>query len=355
MKAVLGLENGTVIHGNGFGAESAAAGELIVNFASNGYVRTLSDPGVSGQIVTFSSPLIGNYGADAKELESASLHAEAAVVRELCTAPKRMPALGDLFEEQGIPGISGADTRMLTRILRENGCMRAAVITGSDDGEEAVSLAKKAPVTETRDLVSGVTCKAPYRVPGTGRKIAVLDLGCTAPVVKSLSNRGGDLYVYPYGTSAKEMLAADPAALFVTGCPGYPPAAEKAVSAVAGLLGTIPVFGVAAGCDVIAAALGAGLEKLKPGHRSPAEPVRFADGTVAVTYQNHGYAISENTLPEGCIITSRSANDGTPEGFENSSLGVYAVQFQPEHDGVSDGAEKPVYDIMFRKIDEKRN
>ena len=350
MKAVLGLEDGSVFRGDGFGAEGDVAGELIVNFASNGYLSTLSDPAVSGQLVTFSSPLIGNYGASADELESDSIHAAGVVVHELCRTPKRTPALESFFEEHGVIGVSGIDTRMITRHLRECGIMRAALLTGSDDGEKAVSLAKSVPAAETKDFISQVTCKAPYRIKGMGKKIAVLDLGCRKSTLKSLSRRGADLYVYPYGTTAKEILAEKPAALFVTDGPGFPKAAEKAVSTVKDLIGTIPVQGISLGCDVIAAAFGAEFEKLKLGHRSPAEPVRFADGSVAVTFQNHGYAICKDTLPEGCSLLACSANDGTPEGFENSNLGVYAVQFIPEHDSVYDGAEKPIYDIMYRQI-----
>ncbi|HJJ39541.1 MAG TPA: carbamoyl phosphate synthase small subunit [Methanocorpusculum sp.] len=350
MKAVLGLEDGSVFRGNGFGPEGETSGELIVTFGSNGYVSTLSDPAVSGQIVTFSSPLIGNYGASADELESDSIHATGVVVHELCRTPKRPPLLETFFEEHGVTGVSGIDTRMITRHLRECGTMRAALITGSNDGDAAVSLAKKAPAAETGDFVSQATCKAPYRIKGSGKKIAVLDLGCRKSALKSLSRRGADLYVYPYGTTAKEILAEKPASLFVTDGPGFPKAAEKAVSSVKDLLGTIPVQGVSLGCGVIAAAFGAEFEKLKLGHRSPAEPVRFADGTVTVTFQNHGYAICKDTLPEGCSLLACSANDETPEGFENSNLGVYAVQFLPEHDGVYDGAEKPIYDIMYRQI-----
>jgi len=350
MKAVLGLEDGTVIHGTGFGAEAETAGELIVNLASNGYMETLSDPAVSGQIVTFSSPLIGNYGASSDELVSSAIHAAGAVVHELCHIPKRQPPLETFFEEHGIPGISGADTRMITRHLRDCGVMRAALLTGSDDGDAAVALAKRVPKPEAVERISAVTCTSPYRIEGKGKKIAVLDLGCKSTTLKSLAKRGADLYVFPYGTSADEILAVRPASLFVTDGPGYPLTAVKAVSAVKEILGTVPIQGISLGCDVIAAALGAEFEKLKLGHRSPAEPVRFVDGSVAVTFQNHGYVIRDDTLQEGCSPLCCNANDGTLEGFENSNLGIYAVQFQPEHDAVYDGAEKPVYDIMYRQI-----
>ena len=350
MKAVLGLEDGTVIQGTGFGAEAEICGELVVNLASNGYMETLSDPASAGQIVAFASPLIGNYGASADELVSPDVHAAGAVVHELCSTPKRQPTLESFFEERELPGIANVDTRMIVRHLREHGVMRAALITGSDDGDAAVALARRAPAAEAVDRIPEVTCKAPRHIPGSGKKIAVLDLGGKSTTFKSLSKRGADLYVYPYGTSAKEILAAGPAALFVTDGPGHPQMAKQAVAAVKDILGTVPVQGIALGCDVIAAAMGAEFDKLTLGHRSPAEPVRFTDSSVAVTFQNHGYVIRDGTLPEGCSALCCNVNDGTLEGFENYNLGVYAVQFQPEHDAVYDGAEKPVYDIMYRHI-----
>ncbi|MBQ2771389.1 MAG: glutamine-hydrolyzing carbamoyl-phosphate synthase small subunit [Methanocorpusculum sp.] len=350
MKAVLGLEDGTILTGTGFGVEGQASGELIVNLASNGYMEALSDPGVSGQLLMFGYPLVGNYGANKDQLQSSKVHAAGTIVRELCTQPKHQPTLSSFFEENGLIGIEGIDTRRLTIKLREEGVMRAAVITGSDDGEAAVALARASPVQETRELIPAVTCDEAYRIEGTGKKIAVLDLGCKKSVFQSLQKRGADLYVYPYGTTADVILENKPDALFVTNGPGYPLAAPKAISTVKDILGTIPVQGICMGSEIIAAALGAEFEKLKLGHRGASQPVKFSDGTVAVTFQSHGYAVKADSLPEGCAVTCINANDGTLEGFENTDLGITCVQFQPEHDAMYDGAEKPIYDIMYRGI-----
>ncbi|HJK44729.1 MAG TPA: gamma-glutamyl-gamma-aminobutyrate hydrolase family protein, partial [Methanocorpusculum sp.] len=178
----------------------------------------------------------------------------------------------------------------------------------------------------------------------------VLDLGCRKSILKSLQNRGADLYVYPYGTPADVILADKPQALFLTNGPGYPFAAPKAIETVKNILGTIPVQGVCMGTEIIAAALGGEVEKLKLGHRGASQPVKFSDGSVAVTFQGHGYAVIGDTLPEGCEISCVNLNDHTVEGFINNDLGVYCVQFHPEHDAVHDGAEKPIYDIMYRGI-----
>jgi len=156
--------------------------------------------------------------------------------------------------------------------------------------------------------------------------------------------------VYPADTPADVILAEKPQALFVTNGPGYPLAAPKTIATVKNILGTIPVQGICMGCEIIAAALGAEIEKLRLGHRGASQPVKFIDGTVAVTYQSHGYAVNAHSLSEGCTVNCINANDKTLEGFENSYLGVYAVMFHPEHSGIYDGVEKPVYDIMYRGI-----
>lgn len=350
MKAVLGLEDGTIISGTGFGVEGQTSGEMIVNLASTGYMEALSDPGVSGQLLMFGYPLIGNYGANKDQLQSSRVHAAGAIVRELCVHPKHEPTLGEFFEENCLLGIEGVDTRMLTIKLREQGVMRAAIITGSDDGYKAVTLAQSAQVQETRELIPGVTCEAPYHIKGSGKKIAVLDLGCKKAVLQSLAKRGADISVYPYGTPSDEILANKPAALFVSNGPGYPFAAPKAISCVKDILGTIPVLGICMGSEIIAASIGASVEKLKLGHRGASQPVKFSDGTVAVTFQSHGYAVLADTLPEGCTVSCVNANDGTLEGFENADLGISCVQFHPEHDAIYDGVEKPIYDIMYRGI-----
>lgn len=350
MKAVLGLEDGTIISGTGFGIEGETSGELIVSLSSTGYMEALGDPGVAGQLLMFASPLVGNYGANKDGLQSSKVHAAGTVVRELCEHPKHNPTLKEFFEENELIGIQGVDTRMLTIKLREQGVMRAALINGSDDGYKAVSLAQSAPVQETREFIPQVTCKEPYRIKGSGKKIAVLDLGVRKTVFTSLSNRNADIFVYPYATPADVILEEKPQALFVTNGPGYPLAAPKAIECVKDIIGTIPVQGICMGAEIIAAALGAEFEKLKLGHRGASQPVKFADGSVAVTYQSHGYAVKADTLPEGCAVNCVNANDKTVEGFESSDLGITCFQFHPEHDGIYDGAEKPIYDMFLRGI-----
>ncbi|MDR0438620.1 MAG: carbamoyl phosphate synthase small subunit, partial [Methanocalculaceae archaeon] len=348
--AVLGLEDGTIITGNGFGVEGIATGELVVTLASNGYMEALSDPSINGQLLMFGYPLVGNYGADPDQFQSDKVHAAGTIVREFCKSPKHRPNLGEYFEENELIGIEGIDTRKLTIKLREEGVMRATLLTDSNDGHKAVHLAQNTPLQETRSLISDVTCRERYHIPGPGKKIAILDLGCRKSILQSLHNRGADLYIYPYGTPADVILADSPLALFLTNGPGYPFAAAKAVETAKNILGIIPIQGICLGAEIIAAALGGEFEKLKLGHRSASQPVKFSDGSVAVTFQGHGYAVIGNSLPEGCEISCINLNDHTVEGFINNDLGVYCVQFHPEHDAVHDGAEKPIYDIMYRGI-----
>lgn len=350
MKAVLGLEDGTIISGAGFGVEGESSGEMVVTLLSTGYMEALSDPSVEGQLLMFGSPLVGNYGANKEQLQSSKVHASGTIVRELCQHPKHEPTLSDFFEEQGLIGIEGVDTRMLTIKLREQGVMRAALITGSDDGYKAVSLAQSAPVQEKRELIPQVTCKEPYHIAGKGKKIAVLDLGARKSIFTSLKNRDADIWVYPYGTPSDVILSEKPQALFLTNGPGFPLAAPKAIKCVKDIIGTIPVQGICMGTEIIAAALGAEFDKLKLGHRGGSQPVKFNDGSVAVTYQGHGYAVNADSLAEGCTVNCVNANDGTVEGFENTDLGITCFQFHPEHDGIYDGAEKPIYDMFFRGI-----
>jgi carbamoyl-phosphate synthase small subunit len=278
------------------------------------------------------------------------VHAAGTIVREFCKSPKHRPNLGEYFEENELMGIEGIDTRKLTIKLREEGVMHATLLTDSNDGQKAVHLAQNAPLQESRNLIPNVTCKETYHIPGSGKKIAILDLGCRKSILQSLHNRGANLYIYPYGTPADVILADDPRALFLTNGPGYPFTATKAIETTKNILGVIPVQGVCMGAEIIAAALGGEVKKLKLGHRSANQPVKFSDGSVAVTFQGHGYAVIGDSLPEGCEISCINLNDHTVEGFIDNDLGVYCVQFHPEHDAVHDGAEKPIYDIMYRGI-----
>lgn len=350
MKAVLGLEDGTSVVGNGFGAEGMAVGELVFSTQMSGYMEALTDPSYHGQILMFTFPQIGNYGVDTKNFQSLRVWAGGCITRETCPHPTVPPRLASFFEEQGIPGMTGVDTRRLTIQTREHGTMRAALINGSDDREEAVRVARSVPDISSEDLIPAVSCKEPYRVPGPGKKVAVIDLGIKKNIILSLVKRKADITIYPYHVRSDEILEGRPKALFISNGPGDPERASDAIRCIRDLTGILPVFGICMGIQVCALALGGKTYKMKFGHRGANQPVRSHNGSVAVTTQNHGFAVDAGSLPEGARITYVNLNDQTVEGFEDPYLKMTCVQFHPEaHAGPHD-TEKPFFDCMFGRI-----
>ena len=350
MKAVLGLEDGQSVPGDGFGTEGEVAGELVFNTQMTGYMESLTDPSYSGQILMFTFPLIGNYGVDRQNFQHDRVCALGCIAREICEKPSTLPSIRTFFEEEGLFGMAGVDTRALTIKTRVHGTMRAALVVGSDDGDYAVELARKAP--DISDIVPfpAVSCKKPYHIPGKGKRIAVIDLGIKKNMLVSLSGRGGDLHVFPYNTKADEILAKKPDAVFISNGPGYPKHVKESIRCVKYLAGKLPVFGICMGNQIAALALGGDTYKLKFGHRGANQPVRYRDGRIFITTQNHGFAVDADSLPEGCTVTYRNVNDGTVEGFENRDLRLTTVQFHPEAFGGPRDTERHFFDDLFRRI-----
>ena len=350
MKAVLGLEDGTFVVGDGFGVEGTCSGELVFTTQMTGYMEALTDPSYAGQILMFTYPLIGNYGVDQQNFESPMVHARGCVAREIAAVPAARPSVADYFEENGLFGISGVDTRSLTIKTRTVGTLRASLIVGSDDAEEAVRRARAvSPIGEV-DLIGNVSCAEPYRVAGTGKRIAVIDLGVKRHILESLAHRGADIHVFPHTAAPDEVMAAKPDALFISNGPGDPKRATHAIRCVRDLAGEVPVIGICMGIQVAALALGAETYKMKFGHRGTNQPVRYKDGSIYITTQNHGFAVDEETLPEGCTVSYRNVNDGTVEGFENRDLAVTCVQFHPEAHGGPRDTEMHFFDRIYREI-----
>jgi len=350
MKAVLGLENGEYYIGEGFGVEGSSAGELVFNTQMGGYMEALSDPGYQGQILMFTYPLIGNYGVHPDNFQSSTVHALGCVVRELCKNPASTPSLGDYYSDNGLLGISGIDTRKLTIATRLNGTMGAALIVGDDNGEYAVECARKEQPITGMDLISQVSCKEPYHIKGTGKRIAVLDLGMQNSILASLKRRGADLYIFPHTTRPDVIEAVKPQALVITNGPGDPMRATDAIKTIQYFIGKIPVIGVCMGNQVAALALGGETCKMKFGHRGSNQPVRHRDGKIFITAQNHGFAVDKDTLPEGCEPLFTNVNDGTLEGFVCEDLNLFTVQFHPEAHSGPYGAEEQIFDRMYRRI-----
>lgn len=352
MRAVLGLEDGTCVAGEGFGAEGEVSGELVFSTQMTGYMEALTDPSYHGQILLFTYPMIGNYGVDPHNFQHPRVWAMGCVAREICRKPEHKPSLFSFFEESGLPGIHGVDTRMLTIKTRIQGTLRAALVVGDDSGEYAVTQARKVPQISNQDLIPAVSCKVPYRVEGSGKRIAVIDLGIKKNMVISLRKRKADVYVYPYSVTADEILACRPDALFISNGPGDPVHATHAVGCVRELAGTLPIFGICMGNQVCGLALGGETYKMKFGHRGTNQPVRhLQDGSIYITTQNHGYAVAADTLPEGSHVAYTNVNDGTLEGFHDPYLNITCVQFHPEAHGGPRDTESHFFDSMFRRLD----
>ncbi len=350
MKAVLGLEDGQFVVGEGFGVEGECSGELVFNTQMTGYMESLTDPSYFGQILMFTFPLIGNYGVDRQNFQNPNVCALGCITKEICEKPSTQPSIRSFFEENRLLGMSGVDTRALTIKLRVHGTMRAALVVGSDDGEYAIQLARRTLSISDIVPIPEVSCKEPYHIPGRGKRIAVIDLGIKRNQITSLANRQGDLYVFPYNVKSDQVLACKPDALFISNGPGDPKQAPDAIRCIKDLLGKLPIFGICMGNQVCALAIGGDTYKLKFGHRGANQPVRYKDGRIFITTQNHGFAVDSDTLPEGCRVSYTNVNDGTLEGFENKDLDLTTVQFHPEAYGGPRDTEAHFFDAMFRRL-----
>jgi carbamoyl-phosphate synthase small subunit len=359
MNAVLGLEDGTIIKGTGFGAEGIVTGELVFTTQYTGYEEALTDPSYKGQILMFTYPLIGNYGVSESCFESDGVKAEGLVIREECLEPSHYLSKKTIFklmEDAGKPGISGVDTRMLTIKSREYGTMRSALINGSDDGEEAVRLARELPSISELDLISKVTCPQPFRIesplrdPNNPVNVVLMDFGRKLSIEKSLLARGMDVTVVPASTSPSQISSYEPDMLFLSNGPGDPQTATGGIKAVKELAGELPIVGICLGHQIISLALGGDTYKLKFGHRGANQPVKdFETGIVHITSQNHGFAVDPNSFEGADVqVTQVNANDKTVEGIAHKYLDMFSVQYHPDaHPGPMD-TEKPFFDKVLK-------
>jgi carbamoyl-phosphate synthase small subunit len=350
MEAVLALEDGRVFRGRAFGAPAERAGEVVFNTSMTGYQEILSDPSYRGQIVVMTAPEIGNVGTNGDDTESVAPQVEGFVVRELSQRAsnwRATQALHEYLNERGIPGISDVDTRAITRHLRSRGVLNGVLSGVRADAESLVRAASAAPRLEAIDLVGQVTCAAahawseprdaawaaPFDA-GDGsprRRCVAYDFGAKRNIFKLLHEAGFDVTVVPATFPAKDALALAPDGVFLSNGPGDPQTASYAVEAVRGLAGRVPMFGICLGHQIAGLAIGAKTIKLKFGHRGANHPVRdLRTGRVAVTSQNHGYAVLTETLPDGAEMTHVNLNDGTCEGFFDEGRRLLAVQYHPE-------------------------
>ena len=333
--AILALEDGTVYHGKSFGTPATACGEVCFNTSMTGYQEILTDPSYKGQIVTMTYPEIGNCGVNPEDIESYQPHVSGFVVRELSpvmSSWRARQSLGDYLKENGIPGIEGIDTRALTRHIREAGALKAVLSSDGESEEALIRRARSSPGLDGRDLVRDVTCSGPHAYgEGGDRPLCVAyDLGAKRSIFAELAGRF-DLEIVPAGESAEDVLARRPAAVFLSNGPGDPAALGYIVENVRKLLGRVPVTGICLGHQILGQALGGKTFKLKFGHHGANHPVQdAATRKVAITSQNHSFALDPDSLPPGIAVTHSSLNDATCEGLRSEDPRAFSVQYHPE-------------------------
>ena len=335
--AVLVLADGTHYTGLPMGAPGITFGEVVFNTSMIGYQEMLTDPSYAGQIVVPTYPLIGNYGVNEFDRESARIQVSGFAVREECRQPNHYQMNGTLdgyLKESGISGISGLDTRALTRKLRTGGVLMGAVASDASP-EEALAELKKAPGYDGTDFVRQVSTKQPFHWDGlrtdTEFRVAVLDCGTKFNILRLLNSLGCDLTVYPCATKAEDILAANPDGIIFSPGPGDPELLDYIVANVKKLIDRKPIMGICLGNQLIARAFGGANFKLKFGHRGGNHPVRdLATGRVYITAQNHGYAVDPATLKDGLEVSHVNLNDGTVEGLRHRELPIFSIQYHSE-------------------------
>jgi len=328
-KRYLILQNGDVYEGYAFGADKAVTGELVFTTGMCGYIETLTDPSYYGQIVMHTFPLIGNYGIIPADFEGkCSLFGY--VVREKCDDPSNFRCeytLDKFLSDNNVPGIYGVDTRQITRTIRDFGVMNAII---TDD--PAVADIARLPEFRITDAVASVSERKTHVSPADNEKynVALLDYGEKRNIVRELNKRGCTVTIYPYDTSAEEILAAGHDGVMLSNGPGDPAENVYCIEQIEKMLGKLPIFGICLGHQLLSLARGGKTEKLKYGHRGANQPVKdLVRGRTYITSQNHGYAVVKESITNG-VLHFVNANDGSCEGIDYPGLDAFSVQFHPE-------------------------
>lgn len=343
-EAHLVLADGTGFRGTSFGAEGAATGEAVFTTGMTGYEEVLTDPSYCGQLVTMTAPQIGNTGITLEDAEARRPALRGFIVRELSSVAsnwRSRESLDAYLRSQGIVGITGVDTRTLTRHIRDIGAQMAAV--GTEDPATLHDRAKAAPPMTGQNLTGDVTTSEVYEwTTGSGvwskRRegarpwhVVAIDFGVKLNILRCLVDEGCKVTVVPATSSAADVLALDPDGVFLSNGPGDPAAVSDGIATVRELLGRRPMFGICLGHQLMSLALGGSSYKLKFGHRGLNQPVKdLKTGRIEITTQNHGFCVDVDSLKGKCQVTHLHLNDGTCEGVEHGETGAFSVQYHPE-------------------------
>ena len=359
MRAILALEDGRIFEGESFGAIQTVVGEICFNTSMTGYQEVLTDPSYRGQIVAMTYPLIGNYGTNALDQESREPHVRGFVIEELSEIPSNWrseASLEEYLQRWKIPGVQGIDTRALTRHLRERGAMKACLTSEALSEKEAVEKAIEGQGVIGMDYVREVSTRESYQwdpddrlsaewsvasgnadeivrqaLPSVRHRVVAYDYGIKENILRRLRQNGFAVTVVPATATADEVLAFNPDGIFLSNGPGDPSVLDYAHESLRGLMGKKPIFGICLGHQVLGFAVGGKTFKLKFGHRGGNQPVKdLRTGKVAITSQNHGFAVDADSLPPEMEVTHINLNDGTVEGMRHRDLPVFSVQYHPE-------------------------
>ena len=352
LPAVLVLADGSVFIGNGIGAAGSTVGEVVFNTAMTGYQEILTDPSYTGQIVTLTTPHIGNVGTNDEDAESHNACAAGLVIRDLPLVVsnwRSQASLSDYLTRHKIVAIADIDTRRLTRLIREKGAQNGCILVGATDAAaigQARAAAQNAPAMAGLDLAKVVSCREPYKwqtgswVLGVGYQpamqhrfhVVACDYGVKQNILRMMADRGCRITVVPAQTSGNEILALKPDGVFLSNGPGDPEPCDYAIATIRKIISQdIPLFGICLGHQLLALASGANTIKMKFGHHGANHPVQDLDSKkVFITSQNHGFAVDEATLPANVRVTHRSLFDGTCQGIARTDKRAFGFQGHPE-------------------------